>query len=135
MKLYHLAYHNLGHEINLLPSTSEDKANHEIDTPRVCAAPSIEQCIVSLHKCEKFKQLKEDGLLDLFVYEIENPDQFLPYKEVYDFKLTDEHISFQKAKAKLVCKIHIPRLKTMKYIVNPISVELANCVYMLESIK
>ena len=127
--MYHLTLKNLGQSVTLKPFASEDRSDTEIDTPRVCASPTIEQCVFALKGCEWFKAKKNENTLCLFVYEIDEKSNFIPYTDVFDFEKTNEHISFNEEPAKLVGVIHIPNSNEAKYLSNKTNVKGTNIVF------
>lgn len=129
MGLFHLSFEDLGEWVTLKVSCSEERGKTEMETPHVSAAPSIEECIVALKSCERFQTAKDNNSLCLHVYEIESPEHFEAYSDVFDFCKTNEHISFSPEMAKKVGIVHIHKFKNMRYLTSEVEVKDANCVY------
>lgn len=132
-KLYHLSAKYLGDRVKLKALVPENMDKTEVDFPRVCAAPSIKQCIIAIHDMEWFIEKKADGILCLFVYEMENADDFEPYEDVYDYDLTAEHISKKDSWATFKGIVHIPNSHRAGYL-NPektqmIEIPFFRCAY------
>lgn len=115
MNLYHITFQNLGQAVMINPSVSADAHTSEISVARVCAAPSVAQCIDALAMCDKVKDGRKSCKLVGFIYQIEDVSQFKAYSDVFDFSETGEHISEKPAAATLVGIIHIPAINNAGY--------------------
>ena len=114
--LYHLSAKYLGQRVKLKALVPEDMAKSEVDFARVCAAPSIEQCIIALHEMEWFMEKKSERILCLFVYEIEDISKFEAYEDVFDFDLTGEHVSKLDSWATFKEVVHVPEWHKAGYL-------------------
>ena len=63
MKLYHLTPSFLGNEVELRTNLSEERGSTEIEIARVCASPTIEECIYAIRKMTWFQEAKENNTL------------------------------------------------------------------------
>lgn len=105
--LYHISLKDLGSECNFWPLRPDetDQDPSEYDMPaRICAAPSIEQCVDSVYTCAKVRSLVRKYGAKFFIYTFEGEEaaKFSANEHVYDHSTTEEYISIVRAKAKRI---------------------------------
>lgn len=73
MHLFHISYNNLGDKVKLVPKIPKYKlSNEEHKTPRVCAAPTILQCLYSKTSYYN-EELWIGGARRIYIYEARIP--------------------------------------------------------------
>jgi hypothetical protein len=100
IKLYHLSVQWLGRKPTLEPRTPRSRANGESDAPRVCVAPTIEGCWLSI--CSEDPYFPCGGV---HVYEVVTDKSIPADKTVDDRKRTGERWILEPVELRHVCKI------------------------------
>lgn len=136
MHLFRISYQDLGPNILLVPEVPHYRLDGEDgETPRVCACPTLYQCIMAKSMYLNSKLWKENKL-NFYVYTADVPIEFIEQptnSQVEDVWMTGElwvtqPIIWTKLEAYEITigKQVSPHAHIYRYFVNPVPIDLGN---------
>lgn len=112
LKFYHVSRMYLGKSKVFLPKIPESavRSLEDVETPRICVAPTIIQCLMGIAGTEdiefEFRNKSKDKFDELFVYTPMDCSKVSPAGRIPDFQRTKEHWILEPCEMSYLGKIN-----------------------------